>query len=237
MQYDRLHDWDQTPSEAVALQKSLRDRVRLEPLPEEISLVAGTDVSFDKYSEIVYAAIVVVRLPSLEVVTSAGVVTKATFPYIPGLFSFREAPPLLEAWERLDVRPDVVMVDGQGIAHPRRLGIASHLGLLIGVPTIGCAKSVLVGKYEEPDESAGSHSPMVHKGETIGAALRTRDRVSPVYVSPGNMADIPTSIALTMRCVNGYAAGRSRYRIPDPTRLAHLCANAMRRGETWIPRV
>jgi deoxyribonuclease V len=237
MHHDRLHDWNLTPSEAVALQKGLRDRVRLEPLPDDISLVAGTDVSFDKYSEIVYAAIVVVRLPSLEVVTSAGVATKATFPYIPGLFSFREAPPLLEAWEQLDVRPDVVMVDGQGIAHPRRLGIASHLGLLIGVPTVGCAKSVLVGKFEEPDESAGSHSPMVHKGDTIGAALRTRDRVSPVYVSPGHMADIPTAIALTMRCVNGYAAGRSRYRIPDPTRLAHLCANAMRRGETWVPRV
>jgi deoxyribonuclease V len=233
--YDRLHDWNLTPTEAVALQKSLRDRVRIEPLPETATLVAGTDVSFEKYSDEVYAAIVVVRLPSLEVEASVGVATTAAFPYIPGLFSFREAPPLLEAWDRLEVRPDVVMVDGQGIAHPRRLGIASHLGLLIGVPTVGCAKSILVGKYDEPGELAGSHTPLVHRGETIGAALRTRDRVSPVYVSPGHGADIPSSIALAMRCVRGYAQGRSRYRIPDPTRLAHLCANAMRRGEVWVP--
>jgi len=236
MHYDWLHDWDLTPTEAVALQKELRERVRIEPLPKRISLVAGTDVSFKKHSDEVFAAIVVIRLPSLEVVATAGVKTTATFPYIPGLFSFREAPPLLEAWEKLDVRPDVVMVDGQGIAHPRRVGIASHLGLLIDVPTIGCAKSVLVGKYEEPGEEAGSHTPMVHKGETIGAALRTRDRVSPVYVSPGMGADIASSVDLAMKCVRGYAEGKSRYRIPDPTRQAHLFANALRRGEEWVPK-
>jgi deoxyribonuclease V len=209
--------------------------VRLEPLPEGVGLVAGTDVSFNRYSDVVYAAIVVVRLPSLEVEATAGVVARATFPYISGLFSFREAPPLLEAWERLDVRPDVVMVDGQGMAHPRRLGIASHLGLLIGVPTVGCAKTILVGKYEEPGEGAGSRTPLVHRDEVVGAALRTRDRVAPIFVSPGHLADVPSATALALRCVRGYAAGRSKYRIPEPTRLAHLLANAMRRGEEWVP--
>jgi deoxyribonuclease V len=246
---NQLHSWEVTPAEAIALQKQLREQVRLQPLPEDIKLVGGADISFNKYSDVVYAGIVVLKLPELTIETTAGVVTTTKFPYVPGLLSFREVPSLLEAWEKLNRRPDVLMLDGQGIAHPRRLGIASHIGLLLEVPTIGCAKSRLTGKYIEPDESAGSYSPLIDKGETVGAILRTKDRVNPVYISPGHLADLPSALALTMRCVKGYVAppppttlfeesakpspSKSKYRIPEPTRLAHLFVNAMRRGEVF----
>jgi deoxyribonuclease V len=248
---NQLHSWEVTPAEAIALQKRLRDQVRLQPLPDNIKRVAGADISFNKYSDVVYAGIVVLNLPELTVETTSGVVTKTNFPYVPGLLSFREVPALLEAWEKLTLRPDVLMLDGQGIAHPRRLGIASHIGLLLNIPTIGCAKSLLVGKYNEPDEQAGSYSPLTDKGETIGAALRTKNRVNPVYISPGHLADLPGALALTMRCVKGYApnppsttlfneplqtsSSKSKYRIPEPTRLAHLFVNALRRGEAFNP--
>ena len=222
------HSWNLTPTEAVALQKELRAQVVLQPLPNSSELIAGADISYNRFSDVIYAGIVVLRLPTLEVVATSGVVTTTQFPYRSGLLSFREAPPLLEAWEQLTVRPDVLMLDGQGIAHPRRFGIASHVGLWMDLPTIGCAKTLLVGKYEEPPEQAGNWSPLLHKNEMIGAVLRTKNRVNPIYVSPGYLADIPTSIDLTMRCVNGY-------RIPEPTRLAHLFVNALRRGEEWTP--
>jgi deoxyribonuclease V len=228
MTIQQLHSWNLTPTAAVALQKQLRAQVVLQPLPDNLELVAGADISYNKFSDVIYAGIVVLRLPSLEVVTTAGVVTTTKSPYISGLLSFRETPPLLEAWEKLTVRPDVLLLDGQGIAHPRRFGIASHVGLLLNLPTVGCAKTLLVGKYEEPLEPAGNWSPLLHKDEVIGAVLRTKHRVNPIYISPGHLADIPTSIALAMRCVNGY-------RIPEPTRLAHLFVNALRRGEAWTP--
>jgi deoxyribonuclease V len=248
----QLHDWQVTPAEAVALQKKLRENLILQPLPETIRHVAGADISFNKFSDVIYAAIVVLRLPDLQVVTSSGVITKTTFPYVPGLLSFRETPPLLEAWQNLTLQPDVLMLDGQGIAHPRRFGIACHIGLLLNMPTVGCAKSVLVGKYEEPAEEAGNTSPLIHKGEIIGSVVRTKNRVNPVYISPGHLADLPSAVRLTLQCVKGYAvqtaSGRkpygqakptkgSRYRIPEPTRLAHLLVNAMRRGEEWQPPV
>jgi deoxyribonuclease V len=230
-----LHSWDLHQTEAVTLQTHLRDKIVLQSLPPDIKLVAGADISFNKYSEDIYAGIVVLRLPELEVVATSGIITTTKFPYIPGLLSFREAPALIEAWEKLTVRPDVLVLDGQGIAHPRRLGIASHVGLWLELPTIGCAKSVLVGKYEEPLAEAGSWTPMTHKGDTIGAALRTKHRVSPVYVSPGHLADLEGAIELTLRCCKGYATtGTSKYRIPEPTRLAHLFVNSLRRGEDWI---
>jgi deoxyribonuclease V len=222
--YDRLHDWDVTRSEAVALQKELRERVRLRPLPDDVKLVAGCDISFNKYSDVLYAGIVVIRLPDLTVVDRAGVTSTAKFPYVPGLLSFRETPAVLEAWERLKTRPDVVMLDGQGLAHPRRFGIACHVGLLTGVPSVGCGKTLLVGDYEQPDEEAGSSTPLVHKGDVVGAVVRTKTRVNPVFISPGHLADVPTSVALALRCTG-------RYRIPEPTRNAHLFVNELRRGE------
>jgi deoxyribonuclease V len=242
MDYKKLHAWDLTPTEAVELQKKLREQVRAEPLGREVRLVAGCDISFNKFSEIVYAGIVVLRLPDLEVVDRATAIARITFPYIPGLLSFRETPALLEAWERLNTPPDVVMLDGQGLAHPRRFGIACHFGLITGLPTLGCAKTVLVGRYDEPGERAGSYSLMSHKGEIIGAAVRTKDRVAPVYVSLGNLIDLPGAIDIALRCVKGYAGGegslfepgprsKSKYRIPEPTRQAHLSVNELRRRE------
>jgi deoxyribonuclease V len=223
--YKQLHEWALAPREAVELQKRLRELVRVEPLGgRKVETVAGADISFNKFSPIVYAGIVVLRLPSLEVVEEVGVVSETRFPYVPGLLSFRESPSVLEAWAKLKTEPDAVMFDGQGLAHPRRVGIASHVGLLIERPTLGCAKSVLVGKYEEPEEERGSWSPMIDKGETVGAALRTKTRVQPVYVSPGHLIDLAGAIDLTLACDGGY-------RQPEPTRLAHHLVNALRRGE------
>jgi deoxyribonuclease V len=236
MKYHKLHDWNLTPTEAVALQNRLRSEVRIQPLAGEVKLVAGCDISFNRFSDVVYAGIVVLRLPELEIVTSATVVTRARFPYVPGLLSFRETPALLEAWEKLDTAPDIVMLDGQGLAHPRRFGIACHFGLLTGRPTIGCAKTVLVGRYEEPGERAGEFSPMTHKGETVGAAVRTKDRVAPVYVSVGHLIDLPGAIKVALRTVKGDRVGdallpaKSKYRIPEPTRQAHLLVNELRRN-------
>jgi deoxyribonuclease V len=224
--YEQLHDWTLTPREAVELQKSLRERVRLEPLGREIETVAGADISFDKFSPVLYAGIVVLKLPSLEVLEEVGVVSETKFPYVPGLLSFREAPPVLAAWAKLKTEPDVVMFDGQGIAHPRRVGIASHVGLLLNRPTLGCAKSILVGQHEELAEERGSWQPLVDpkNRETIGAALRTKTRVQPIYVSPGHLIDLAGAIELTLRSDGGY-------RQPEPTRRAHLLVNALRRGE------
>lgn len=236
MNYQKLHDWNLTGTEAVALQNRLRGQVRIQPLDREVQLIAGCDISFNRFSDVLYAGIVVLQLPELEIVARATVVARARFPYIPGLLSFRETPALLGAWEKLDTAPDAVMLDGQGLAHPRRFGIACHFGLLTGLPAIGCAKTVLVGKYDEPDEQAGSYSLMTHKGDTVGAAVRTKDRVAPVYVSPGHLIDLDGAIKLALRSVKGYQPGdaarpsKSQYRIPEPTRQAHLLVNELRRN-------
>ncbi len=183
--------------------------------------IAGADISFNKFSETVYAGIVVLSLPDLRIVETAGVRSVAKFPYVPGLLSFREAPSLLEAWEKLKTKPDVLMLDGQGIAHPRRFGIACHVGVLLDWPTIGCAKSILVGRYGELGLEAGSRSPLVDKGEQVGVALRTKNKVTPVYVSPGHLTDLDSAVDLVLRST-------TKYRLPEPTRQAHLLVNRMR---------
>jgi deoxyribonuclease V len=222
--FEQLHEWSLTLREAVELQKKLRERVRVTPLKKKVETIAGADISFNKFDPVVYAAVVVLRLPTLEVVEEAGVVSETKFPYVPGLLSFRETPSVLEAWAKLKTEPDAVMFDGQGLAHPRRVGIASHVGLIINRPTLGCAKSVLVGKFEEPAPERGAWTPMVDKGETVGAALRTKNRVQPIYVSPGHLIDLEGAVDLTLRSDGGY-------RQPEPTRRAHLLVNALRRGE------
>lgn len=222
--YQPLHEWNLSPTEAVALQQQLRSQVRIEPLTKVPRTIAGCDISFNKFEETVYAGIVVLDLETLETIEEAGVVSSAPFPYIPGLLSFREIPSLLEAWAKLTVEPDVVMFDGHGIAHPRRMGIASHAGLFLNRPTFGCGKSVLVGKYDEPAPERGSWSPMTHYRDVIGAALRTKNKVNPVYVSPGHLIDLNTAISLTLHCNGGY-------RLPEPTRRTHNLVNALRRGE------
>ncbi len=223
--YTPLHDWNLSPTEAVALQQQLRSQIRVEPLTKTPRTIAGCDISFNKFEETVYAGIVVLDLETLETIEEAGVVSTASFPYIPGLLSFREIPSLLEAWAKLTIEPDVVMFDGHGIAHPRRIGIASHGGLFLNRPTFGCGKSVLVGKYDEPAPERGSWSPMTHYRDVVGAALRTKNKVNPVYVSPGHLIDLQTAIDLTLRTNGGY-------RIPEPTRRAHNLVNALRKQVT-----
>lgn len=222
--YEQLHDWEVTPREAVELQKSLRERVRITPLEKRVETIAGADISFNKFDPAVYAGLVVLSLPSLEVIEEVCVVSRTRFPYVPGLLSFRESPSVLEAWSKLKTEPDAVMFDGQGLAHPRRVGIACHVGLLINRPTLGCAKSVLVGKYEEPEMERGSWTEMVDKGEVVGAAVRTKTKVQPIFVSPGHLIDLEGAIRLTLECDGGY-------RQPEPTRRAHHLVNALRRGE------
>lgn len=217
-----MHPWRVSYREAVALQESLRGRLRLTPLPRRITLVAGTDVSYSRPTHRMYAAVVVVALPSLEVVEVAEAASRARFPYIPGLFTFREVPPLLAAFRRLRAEPDAILFDGQGLAHPRRFGLACHAGVLLGKPSVGCAKSRLVGDHGPVGRERGAFAALTLQGETIGAALRTRAGVKPVYVSPGNLADVQSAMDLVL-------ATTGRFRIPEPIRLAHQATTRLRR--------
>lgn len=219
-----LHSWDLSPSEAIALQKELQPQIEIKPLQNEPKFVAGADLSFDLGSDTVYAGIVVLSFPALEIVEECGIQTTAPFPYVPGLLSFREAPAILEVWEKLEQKPDVLMLDGQGTAHPRRFGIACHVGIWLGIPTIGCGKTLLCGKWENLGEKRGESAPIVHRGEKIGAALRTRDKVNPIFVSPGHWCDLESALDLTLRCGAGL-------KLPEPTRRAHGFVNRLRRGE------
>ncbi len=216
-----LHNWDLTPGEAIEVQQRLRSMVRIKPLTREVHTIAGADISFNKFSETVYAGIVVLSLPDLQVIEEAGVRSVTKFPYVPGLLSFRETPSLLEAWDKLKTKPDVLMLDGQGIAHPRRFGIACHVGLLLDLPTIGCAKSILVGRHGDLGLEAGSQSPLIDRGEQVGVALRTKNKVAPVYVSAGHLIDLTSAVELALRSTG-------KYRQPEPTRQAHLLVNRLR---------
>ncbi len=219
-----LHSWNLSPPEAIALQNQLRGQIRLQPLQNEPKLVAGADLSFEIGSDTVFAGIVVLSFPDLEIVEECGLQTEAKFPYVPGLLSFREAPAILQVWEKLRHKPDVLILDGQGTAHPRRFGIACHLGLWLQIPTLGCAKTLLCGKYENLGLERGSFASLVHRGETVGAALRTKTKVNPVFVSPGHECDLDSAISLLLRCDGGL-------KIPEPTRRAHGFVNRLRRGE------
>jgi deoxyribonuclease V len=218
-----LHRWDLTPAEARAVQDELTGLVDSTTPLALWRTLAAADVSFDRGGEVLFAAVVVVEAGTFEVIERAGLAAPARFPYVSGLLSFREAPALLEAFDRLKTRPDVVLCDGQGIAHPRRLGIASHLGLRLDLPTVGCAKSRLCGKYDEPGPDRGDRSPLVDKGEVIGAVLRTRARVAPLFVSPGHRCDLEGAVGLVL-------ATTCRYRLPIPARMAHDYVNEVRRA-------
>ncbi|MVN22896.1 deoxyribonuclease V [Mucilaginibacter arboris] len=210
-----------TPVQAIELQQQLRKEIRIEPLLKPIQTIAGADISFNKYEETVYAGIIVLSFPPLQEVAKATVISKTSFPYIPGLLSFREIPSLLKAWGQLEVKPDLMVLDGQGIAHPRRMGIATHFGLVTDTPAMGCAKSLLTGKFEALPETAGSASLIYDQEEVIGAALRTKNKVNPVFISPGHRITLEQSLAIIKQCISGY-------RIPDPTRKAHLLVNLVR---------
>jgi len=210
------------PADAPAVQRALRERLVLHPPPHFAPrTIGGADISMERDGDIAYAGIVVLEAGSLATVDAATAVAPLEFPYVPGLLSFRELPALAQAWPALRTRPDVLIFDGQGYAHPRRFGIACHGGLLFDVPAIGCAKRILVGTHGPLGETRGSTSPLVHRGETVGMAVRLRDRVHPVYVSPGHRMDLETAVAIVL------AAGAG-FREPETTRRAHRLVNELR---------
>jgi deoxyribonuclease V len=221
MKVHPLHSWDLTPTEAIALQRDLAAQVVTGPPLTECRLIAGADVSYDRFSSTFYAAVVVLRTDNFAVVERRAAVAQSLFPYIPGLLSFREAPVLLKALARVESEPDLVLCDGQGIAHPRRLGLASHVGLWLDRPCAGCAKSKLTGRYAEPAAEAGSRSPLTDRAGVIGSVVRTKARVQPVFVSPGHRIDLESSVRWVL-------ATCRRHRLPEPTRLAHLYVNEVR---------
>lgn len=202
-------------------QLELRDRLVPKGGPRRVRLVAGADISYAKGSDRFFAAVVVLALPDLRTVEEVTVAGKSPFPYIPGLLSFREGPLLMRAFARLKSTPDLILFDGHGIAHMRGIGIASHLGLLLDVPSVGCGKTRLVGEHEEPGPAVGDHVPLVYEGRRVGAVLRTRENVKPIYVSPGHRIGIPQAVRWVLRCGAGY-------RLPEPTRRAHVLSNKAR---------
>lgn len=223
MEIHNLHRWDLSPSEAIALQRELAEKVVLAPALEQCQLVAGADVSNDRFSNVLYAGVVLLRADDCSVIERRSAVVTTTFPYVPGLLSFREAPVLLAAFGKLSQAPDLVLCDGQGIAHPRRLGLACHVGLWLELPCVGCAKSRLTGKYVEPGPGPGARTPLVDHGETIGAVVRTRQAARPLFISPGHKIDRESAVRWVL------ALGRGR-RLPEPTRLAHEYVNQVRTG-------
>jgi deoxyribonuclease V len=214
MKCNGLHNWDVTPKEALEIQNGLQKKLSLKAVFKKIEKIGGVDVSYAKRTNALKAAIVILSFPSLEIIETVEKRGRCNFPYVPGLLTFREGPIILEAFEKLKELPDVLLFDGQGIAHPRRMGIAAHLGILLDLPTIGCAKSLLCGEFEEPMKEKGSRSFILDKEEIVGVALRTRVNVKPLFVSPGNKIDLKTSIEIAL-------ASSSHFRIPVPLRWAH----------------
>jgi deoxyribonuclease V len=224
MKVHALHRWTISLEEATRLQKELAPRVQTGTPLARCELVAGADISYNRSSPRHYAAVVVLRAPDWEAVEVQEAVGEVSFPYQPGYLSFREIPVLLEAFAKVQSQPDVVMVDGQGLAHPRRFGLACHLGLLLDVPCLGCAKSRLTGRFEGLGEEAGARAALVDRGETVGYAVRTRTGIKPVYVSAGHRIDHDSAVQVVLKSCRGY-------RVPEPTRQAHLRVNELRRRE------
>lgn len=219
MKVQALHSWDLTPSEAMELQRRLASRVsRTNGLRQPPRYIAGADISGARRDEEALGAVVVLRYPELEVAEVRTTRKRPPMPYVPGLLSFRETPVLLDAFERLTVTPDLVMVDGQGLAHPRRFGIACHIGLLLDLPSIGCAKSILVGRHGPLGHPRGAQAPLQDGAEVVGVALRTQDGAAPVFVSVGHKVDLETAVAWVLACA-------PRFRLPEPTRMAHEAAS------------
>jgi deoxyribonuclease V len=212
------HQWDVSPQQALALQEQLAKQVIRETKLGPVATVAGVDASYR--DGLARAAVVTLSYPELEVIEYATATRPVEFPYVPGLLTFREGPAVLDALDKLTSTPDLLIFDGQGLAHPRRLGLASHIGLLVDIPSIGCAKSRLCGQHETPGAERGRFTLLIDQGETIGAVVRTRARVKPIFVSIGHRVDLPTSINYALNCCRGY-------RLPETTRWADRVA----RGE------
>ncbi len=229
MHIRHLHPWNLPPKQAIALQKELSASVDVSTSIDvsSMNIIAGVDVSSSRFNKILSAGVVVWDRETGSILETTSYEAESDFPYIPGLLSFREIPVLARAIASLGITPDAFLVDGQGIAHPRGMGIAAHLGLLIDVPTVGVAKSLLCGTYDPP-EAIGDTSPIWFHDRTIGIALQSKARSKPLIISPGNGIDLPSALALVKQCLRGY-------RLPEPTRLAHLHVNAVRTTGHGLP--
>lgn len=219
LKYDELN-----LAEAKAIQSELRDKINLDQLTAPIQTIAGADISLNRFSEIIFAGIVILRYSDLQPIAYSMVESKTSFPYVPGFLAFREVPALVQALAQIPVKPDVLMIDGHGIAHPRRMGIAAHFGALTGTVTMGCAKNILFGKWQEPGILKGDYRPIMNKEEIIGYALRSKFKTNPVFISPGNRMSLSDSLDIAIRCAGNY-------RLPEPTRRAHEFVNLFRTGK------
>lgn len=213
-----------TVTEATQIQNGLRNKLDVSERELNITTIGGADISLNLYSTTIYAGIIVLSFPKLIPIAYSLVKAETRFPYVPGYLAFREVPALVNVWEQLKMRPDVLVVDGHGIAHPRRMGIAAHFGTLTGQPSMGCAKNILFGKYMEPAMEFGSSTPIMDKEEKIGFAFRSKAKTAPVYISPGYGLGMQNSLEIIKQCTG-------KYRIPEPTRLAHELVNRFRKGE------
>lgn len=219
LQYDDLN-----LAEAKAIQADLRSKINLDPIETSLHTIGGADISLNRFSEIIFAGIVILRYSDLQPIAYSLVEGTTTFPYVPGFLAFREVPALVQALEQIPQKPDVIMFDGHGIAHPRGMGIASHFGALTETRTMGCAKNILYGKWQEPDLQKGAFSPIASKNEVIGYALRSKFKTTPVFISPGNKMSLGDSLQIGIHCAGSY-------RLPEPTRKAHEFVNLFRTGK------
>ncbi|MFA4916641.1 MAG: deoxyribonuclease V [Syntrophales bacterium] len=227
MRIKHLHRWDVTHREAMNIQQELKKKLIPgdEDAPKPVRTVAGADISYAKGDGLFFSAVVLLALPTLDIIEESYATEKNHFPYIPGLLTFREGPALLKVFEKLSCTPDVVIFDGQGIAHPRGIGLASHIGLFLDIPTIGCAKTRLIGTHGVVGDRVGDCAPLMHNDQVIGAVLRTKKRVKPVFVSQGHRVSLQKAVEVVLSCCTGY-------RLPAPIRYAHLAVNRFRLKNT-----
>ena len=222
-----LHPWNVSVKEAIRIQEVLKDKIILKKDFSKLKAIGGGDVAYSKNGNRLFGAIAVLSFPHMEVIDLATADEKITFPYMSGLLSFREGPILIKTFQRLRIKPDVMIFDGQGIAHPRRMGLASHMGLWLDLPSIGCAKTPLWGEFLNPGPLEGSFEWIGQKGKKIGAVLRTKEKVKPLFISPGHRIDLLTSIRLVLESCQGF-------RIPEPLRKAHQASRSMMHGRWGI---
>lgn len=223
MKYLNLHSWEVSPQEAIKIQKDLKSNISLKKSFNKIDKIAGVDVSY--YQNKMIAGVIIFKFPNLKIIERQSFVASINFPYIPVLLTFREGPSILSAFIKIKNEPDIILFDGQGIAHPRRMGIATHLGLFLNRPTIGCAKSRLSGKYTSVGEQKGDYTPLKEGEEVLGVVLRTRKGVKPIFLSPGHKINLPNSIEIVLKCI-------VKYRLPLPVREAHIFVNQIRNDFT-----
>jgi deoxyribonuclease V len=223
MKINHIHNWDITYKEAVDIQQHLKGKLILndKEFPRRISTIAGADISYSKHNDMFFAAVILLAYPAMDVIEEVSLSERAPFPYIPGLLSFREGPALIKAFGKLKGVPDCVIFDGQGIAHPRGIGLASHMGLFLDIPTIGCAKRRLVGVHDETGDEVGDYANLLLDGRIIGAVVRTKKKVKPLYVSPGHKIGLRKAVDVVLACCRGY-------RLTEPVRRAHLAVNRIR---------